>query len=479
MVNKFNKLLDIGISLSSEKDYNNLLEIILDAAMDFTNCDAGTLYIYKDNMLYFKNMITKSLNIRSGGNGEEINLPPVKLVKENVCAEAVLLKTLINVHDVYDDKRFDFTGPKKYDAKIGYHTKSVLVVPMQNDKDEIIGVLQLINAINESGEIVPFSTDDELIIKSLASQAAITITNMNYSKQIIGLLYGFVRVMSTGIDARTPYNANHTKNMVKYAQNFFDYESKTNGKYKVSDTERNEIILSIWLHDIGKLVTPLEIMDKSTRLGCNFDELVNRFGRIDLLTRLSYSNKEIDEVEFNETINGIKSDLEFIKDINNRGYLSDDRLERVKNIGKKTYKELDGKVHNYLTLYEIEQLSIKEGTLTRDEKRIMEGHVTMTRNMLNELDFPSEFSRIPEFCGCHHEYINGTGYPKGLKGDELSWQIRFITILDVFEALTAKDRPYKLPKPVEEAFAILDEMVLKGQLDNDILMEFKTSHAYD
>lgn len=479
MVNKFKKLLDVGISLSSEKDYNNLLEIILDAAIDFTNCDAGTLYIYKDNELHFKNMITKSLGIRKGGHGEAINLPPVKISKANVCAASVLIKDLINIKDVYLDNRFDFNGPKKYDAITGYHTKSVLVVPMQNDKDEIIGVLQLINATNESGEIVEFTEEDELIIKSLASQAAITITNVNYSNQIIGLLYGFVRVMSTGIDARTPYNANHTKNMVKYGSAFFDYEDKVNGKYKVNNTERNEIILSIWLHDIGKLVTPLEIMDKSTRLGNNLSKVDNRFGRYDLLTRLSFANKEIDKDEFEKRINELKDDLDFIHEINNAGFLSDEKLERVSVIASKSYKELDGEIYPLLTKEEVGQLSIRKGTLTRSEKEIMEGHVTMTRNMLNELDFPNEFKMIPFFSGSHHEYINGTGYPNHLKGDEITWQVRLITILDVFEALTAKDRPYKPPMPVEKAFSILNSMVNDGQLDKDILDEFIKSHAYD
>ena len=479
MVNKFKQLLDVGVSLSSEKNFDNLLEIILDAAIDFTNCDAGTLYIYKNNALYFKNMITKSMGIRRGGNGEEIDLPPVKIVKENVCAASVILKELINVKDVYTDTRYDFTGPKKYDEITGYKTKSVLVVPMKNDKDEIIGVLQLINAINESGEVVEFTLEDELVIKSLASQAAISITNVNYSNQIIELLYGFVRVMVTGIDARTPYNANHTKNMVKYAQAFFDYEEKNNRKYNVNKTERNEIILSIWLHDIGKIVTPLEIMDKSTRLGNNFNNVKHRFERIELLLRLDYANKVIDNNTFDKLINELNDDFNFITEINKSGFLPDDKLNRVNKISIKKYKDLDGEYKPYLEEEEITQLSIRKGTLTRSEKQIMEGHVTMTRNMLDELDFPNEFKRIPEFSGNHHEYINGTGYPKHLKGDELTWQVRFITILDVFEALTAKDRPYKPPMPVSKALTILNEMVNDGALDRDILDEFILSHAYD
>ena len=477
--NKFEKMLEVGTLLTSEKDNNRMFEYIIRAAMDITGADGGTLYLLKDEALEFKIMITKSKNFFRGGKGDHIDLPPVKLSIKNVCAASVIERRIINIPDVYHNDDYDFSGPRNYDKLNGYKTTSALVVPMMNDYDEIIGTIQLINATDELGKVVPFSREDEKIIQAIASQAAISLTNINYSKQVSDLLYGFVKVMSTGIDARTPYNANHTRNMVKYANKFFDYQNSIKGPYVLSDSERREILISIWLHDVGKLITPLEVMDKNTRLGEAIDDVENRFGRIDLLIRLAHAQGKYSEEEFEKTINLVKDDLAFIKEINNAGFLPDDKLERLNGIAEQTYIEIDGEECHALLPEEINKLSIRKGTLTAEERSIMESHVVMTSKMLSELDFPRGYEEVPFLAGSHHEHLNGKGYPNHLTAEELPWKSRFITILDVFEALTAKDRPYKPPMPTEKAMAILDDMVNCGQIDNDILDSFKQSKAWE
>ena len=475
--NSMATLLEIGTKLSSEKDHDKVLELILRSAMHITHADGGTLYRCEEDGLHFDIMITESMNVFKGGKGDPIDIPPVKYSINNVCAAAVIEKKLINIPDVYHNENYDFSGPRQYDKLTGYRTKSVMVVPMENNYGEIIGVLQLINSLDGNGEILPFNTADEKVVEALASQAAVRLTNMDYSKQVVDLLYGFVRVMSTGIDARTPYNANHTRNMVKYADKFFEYEAKENGPYAVSESEQGEIGISIWLHDIGKLIIPLEVMDKSTRLGDSIKDVENRFGRMKLLLKIAAAKGQISENELEEKLAELDDNIEFIRSINSAGFLPDEKLARLGKISEGTYVEEDGSSCSVLTQDEKTKLSIRKGTLTDEEREIMQSHVTMTSKMLSELDFPRGFENVKYLAGSHHEYIDGSGYPEKISADDLDWKARLITIIDIFEALTAKDRPYKPPMPIEKAFAIMDSMVEEGKLDRDILESFKKSQV--
>jgi HD-GYP domain-containing protein (c-di-GMP phosphodiesterase class II)/ribonuclease BN (tRNA processing enzyme) len=472
-------LLDVGIMLSTEKNPDYLLEKITRAAIYITGADGGTLYTCGKECLEFRIMITKSKDFFKGGRGDPIDLPPVPMKPDSVCTAAVLERRLINIPDVYDDRRFDFSGPRRYDALNGYRTQSILVVPMVNDRDDVIGVMQLINATDLEGHVIPFPHEDEAILSSIASQAAISLTNMNYSKQIVELLNGFVKVMSNGIDARTPYNANHTRNMVKYGERFFDYEKRTGGKWDVSDNERSEILMSVWLHDVGKLITPLEIMDKATRLGSGIDAVRARFGRAKLLNRLDRAEGRIDGAEFERRAAELDADLALVETVNTAGFLPDDRLAAVNALREKTYVEEDGSAGRLITDVEFGQLSVRKGTLTDEERAIMQSHVSMTSRMLSGLTFPKDYVHVPEWAGSHHELLNGSGYPRHLTGDGIPWEVRLITILDVFEALTARDRPYKPPMPAERALGILDSMVKDGQVDAELLGEFKLSGAWE
>ena len=475
---KLHILLDIGTQLSSEKDYDKLLEHIIRAAMEITDADGGTLYIYSNGCLEFKIMITESMHIFRGGKGDPVGLPPVKLTHENVCAAAVIDRKVINIPDVYDSDKFDFSGPRNYDAMTGYKTKSALVCPMENDHGEIIGVLQLINATSD-GKIVPFSKSDEEIIASLASEAAVTLTNMNYSNQVTDLLYGFVRVISTGIDARTPYNANHTRNMVRYAERFFDFERENGGKWYAEGDEKLEILMGIWLHDIGKLTTPLEIMDKESRLGVHTEVVFERFARISLLNRLDHAEGRIDDEEYKKRDEKLKDYTEFVRRVNKAGYVDDKTIEKVNALRAETYTDVDGSVHNFIDDVEKEQLSIRKGTLTDKERQIMQDHVVMTSKMLSVLNFPKKFEHVRLWSESHHEMLNGSGYPNHLTAEEIPWQVRFISIVDIFEALTARDRPYKAQMPIDKAFDILDSMVRDGQIDGEILDEFRKSRSWE
>lgn len=472
------KVLNIGIAFSKEKNREKLLDQILTSAMDITQCDGGTLYINNGETLEFSIMITRSQGIHQGGGEGATTLPPVPLSEENVCACGVLYRRLINIPDVYESSRFDFSGPKKYDAMTGYHTQSMLVVPLEDDREHVIGVVQLINALDENGQIIPFAGEYEQILLAMGSQAAICLTNMNYAHQIRKMLDSYVKVMSTAIDARTPYNANHTKNMVIYATRFIDWlQNNYPGQY-FDEQKKQEFIMSVWMHDIGKLITPLEIMDKQSRLAGNYHLVLERLEKIRLLARIAQLEGRMSGAQAEQTLLDIRQAEKLVRTVNEAGPLTDEQIEQVEQLAARTYIEEDGTVHSWLTGQEREQLMIRKGTLTGGERAVMQDHVEKTRMMLEQMALGDDYKDVLQWASQHHELLNGTGYPKGLAGDEICWEVRLLTILDVFEAMTAIDRPYKQPMPAEHALRIMHEMADQGQLDQGLLALFEQSRAW-
>lgn len=469
-------LLDISIALSGEKDRDLLLERILTAAMDITECDGGTLYITNGNTLSFHLMITRSNHTRKGGRYGAIDLPPVPISRENVCACAFLDGTLINVPDVYASDLFDFTGPRRYDSMTGYQTTSMMVIPMEDDKGHVIGVLQLINALDDKQSIIPFPAEGEQVILALASQAAICLTNMNYSVSVQALLNSLVSVLSTAIEARSPYNTNHTRNMVHYAERFINWLNQQELSWHFSEAEKSVFLMSVWLHDVGKLTTPLLVMDKESRLGDALERVLTRLETIGLLGR-------IQALEGKGNVSALEQELLearlLVEKANSIGFLSEELLTSIQHLACKTYVDLNGETKPFLTIEERNALSVRKGTLTESERKIMENHVLMTSRILAEVQFIGEYSNVPLFAGQHHEFLNGTGYPNHLTADDIPKETRLLTILDIFDALTARDRPYKAPMPLDKALNVLQSMVKDGQLDGHILALFTQSRAWE
>lgn len=473
------RLLNIGIELSANADSDSLMREIVDVAMDLTDCDGGTLYILENGALSFHIMITISLGIDRGGHGQKIELPPVELRETNVCARAAMDKMLISVADVYEDQRFDFSGPRRYDEMTGYRTQSMLVIPMLDDKGDTIGVLQLLNAKDEKGNVTPFPKDCEQVIQSLASQAAIRLTNLNYSREITSLLESMVQVLSTAIDARSPYNANHTRNMARYGKNFLAWLRKHAPDKAMTPQEEREFLMAVWLHDVGKLGIALSVMDKASRIEGFEDAICQRFELIELLSEISYLRGEIPLESYEKTKQELHEGLETIRSANSAGFLSDELLAGIQEISRRKYVDRDGITKNWLTASETETLSIRKGTLTPKEREIMESHVVLTRKMLERIRFSKEYSHVTQWASNHHELVNGSGYPQHLMGKDLSFQERLLTILDIFDALTASDRPYRKAIPREKAFEILRSMVKEGKIDGEILELYLQSKAWE
>lgn len=468
------EIVDIGIALTTEKNKNRLLEMILKKAMEISNCDAGTLYLYTGESLEFKIMKTLSQGVSKGENGEVIDLPPVPLKEENVCAYSAIHNELINIADVYHSERFDFSGPKKYDAITGYRTQSMIVIPMTDAEGELVGVLQLMNAKDKEGKVMPFTEDAEFVLRSMGSQAAVSVSNMKYIEEIKKQLYSFVSAFATAVDERTPYNGSHTRKVAVYAVILADYINKMYQQKKCDeyfdDNRKDQLHLSAALHDIGKMVVPLSVMNKATRLDGGIEKIAERFRLLKAYYEIDYLKQKIGKEEFEEKVQYLETSLEFISEIDNAGFMTDEKISRVEEIAERFYPCLDGTSLFYLTEEERKCLSIRKGTLTQEEREIMESHVVMTHKILNKVHFSKNYSKVNLFASTHHECLNGTGYPKQLTAKDLELESRILAVVDVFDALTCTDRPYKKPMSKEKAFAILHDMAVKeGKLEDRLV----------
>ncbi|MDO4965394.1 MAG: HD domain-containing phosphohydrolase [Lachnospiraceae bacterium] len=472
------QILDIGIALTAEKEPDKLLDLIVSTAMELTGSDAGTLYIVNGNTLEFKIMKTISKGINVGGNGEKIDLPPVPMSLENICTYAVIKKETLNIEDVYESDLFDFSGPKRYDDLNDYHTKSMVCIPMIDNTDEVIGVMQLINA-TENGVIRPYTKEEERILLSLASQTAISLANMAYVDELNKQLWSFTEALTEAIDARTPYNASHTRKVAEYAGLIADRinELHAEGKedYFFSKEQKEQLIMAAFLHDIGKMVVPVSVMNKSTRLEHSIEPIKKRLENIKLRAEIDYLKNKITKEEYEKVVGEADETSEVVLSTNVAGFIDDEKKALIDKVCEYKYISPDGNEEiAFLQDNEKECLKIEKGTLSDDERAIMESHVEMTERILSKVHFNKSFAMAPVFASQHHEFINGSGYPKKISGKELSIESRILAVADICDALLATDRPYKKPMPKEKAFAIMNSMVKEGKLEArlvDYLME--------
>ena len=496
------KLSDIGRALSGVHDLNTLLEMIVDQARSFTKADAGTLYILEENTLRFQIVQNDSLKIRMGGKtGDTIPFPPVELKESNVSAYVAIKGEPVNIPDVYDTDLFDFTGPKKFDQSTGYRSKSMLVIPLKNHEDDVIGVLQLLNATNAiNKEVIPFSKDYVNLSESLASQAAVAITNAKLISNMAELFEAFVKVMATAIDEKSPVTGGHIRRVANLtltmAEFINEHEDGIFKEKKFSPDQMYELRIAAYMHDIGKVTTPVEIVEKAKKLQTIFDRIHYVRLRMDyIIQKVKLEGQQIKinllesgavktevekvETDLNNKIEELKEIRSFINKCNEPGeFLEDETLERLKKISQRTYLDNEGEEQPFLTEDELLNLSIRRGSITETERKKMQDHAAVTLRMLNQIPFTKKLKNIPNFAGAHHEFINGNGYPLGLKGDQIPFEGRLMAVTDIAEALTASDRPYKKAMPLETVYRILRSMSEKGELDNDLVELFIDKEIY-
>ena len=496
------KMSDIGRALSGVHDLNALLEMIVDQARSFTNADAGTLYIVEDKTLRFQIVQNDSLKIFMGGKtGETIPFPPVELKESNVSAFVALKGKSVNIPDVYDTDLFDFTGPKKFDQSTGYRSKSMLVVPMKNHDNDVIGVLQLLNATNPvNNEVIAFSQDYENLSESLASQAAVSITNAKLISNMTELFEAFVKVMATAIDEKSPVTGGHIRRVadltLTMAEVIHNHDEGAFKDRKFSPDQMYELRIAAYMHDIGKVTSPVEIVEKAKKLQTIFDRIHYIRLRMDYIiqkVKLEGQQKKIELLERKADLAEIKKvelksekqiqEMEdirlFINKCNEPGeFLEDETLDKLKEISLRTYLDNEGQQQPFITEDELLNLSIRRGSITDAERKKMQDHAAVTLKMLKQIPFTKKLKNIPSFAGAHHEFINGKGYPLGLKGDEIPFEGKLMAVTDIAEALTASDRPYKKAMPLETVYRILRSMAGNGELDNDMVELFINEEIY-
>lgn len=470
----FEKILNIGIEMSTEQNRNRLLASILESGMEITHCDASTLYLYHEESLTFKIMKTLSLGISRGENGETIDdIPPVPLKEENICAYAAIHREIINIPDVYHSQKFDFSGPKNYDRMTGYRTQSMLVLPVENHEGELIGVLQLMNAQDEAGNVIAFDEAYHIIIRSLASLAAITLTNLQYMEEIKEQLHSFVQAMATAIDERTPYNGSHTRKVAQYSEMLARHINEKHDmgecEYYFDENRLEQLLLAALLHDIGKMIVPLSVMNRATRLDKDIERVDARFKLLHAYYEIDYLKGRLSKDEFETHTQELEEMLQFIHEINSVGFLDDENYEKVLQIASKVYIREDGTKVPYITDFEKDCLTIRKGTLTEEARKIMESHVEMTAKILKKVHFNKNYQKVPKWAASHHEFLDGSGYPNHLTAKELDLETRILTVADIYDALTASDRPYKKPLPKETAINILRNMAKEGKVEAQLV----------
>ncbi len=502
-LNQIKRLTQIGIALSGERNLDRLLEMIVDEARKFTNANGGTLYIMSDDEteLQFAIVQNDTLGKRMGGTGGKITWPPVKLMKAdnspnyaNVSAYVAISGEVVNIADVYDAQGFNFEGTKKFDQDTGYRSQSMLVVPLRNHENDIIGVLQLLNAQEPSkGNVITFSHECQEMTLSLASQAAVALSNNRLIHDLENLLESFIKTIATAIDEKSPYTGGHVRRVadltMTIAHKINQIHEGPLADVKFSDDQLRELRIAAWLHDVGKITTPEHVVDKSTKLETVHDRIKEIQTRIELLKReyqleMQYSEINQDHVrektseERAAIIKELDEEFAFLAELNNGSeYTKDEMIARIKEIAKRQWS-VNGKTVPLLSEDEIYNLSIRRGTLNDEERNIINNHALVTYKMLSLLPFPKKLRQVAHYAAGHHEKIDGTGYPIGLKGDQLSLQSRIIAIADIFEALTAKDRPYKKGKTLAEALKIMKFMVKEQHIDADLYELFIQEKIY-
>jgi HD-GYP domain-containing protein (c-di-GMP phosphodiesterase class II) len=484
----------IGVALSADRDIDSLMERIVEAARQFTFADGATFYRKSGDTLVFDLLRNISLGLDQGGPGDApIELPPIPLHHADgtpnhslVVAYAALTGTTVIVEDAYTEPGFDFSGTRAFDARTSYRSQSFLTVPMKDHADAVIGVLQLINAGGPDGEVRAFTEADQQLVESLASQAAIALNNHTLIEQMAALFESLITLINSAIDEKSPYTGGHCERVPTLTMLLADAASRTGvgplAGFHMSDADRYELKIAGLLHDCGKITTPVHVVDKATKLETLFDRIHLVETRFEILMRdaeIAHLKGELDADHYQQRLARLRADRDTLRRNNTGGeFMSDAAIAEIERIAGYRWRGADGQDQPLLSAEEVMNLSIRRGTLNTAEREIINNHIVSTIRMLEALPWPPHLRKVPEYAGGHHERMDGKGYPRGLTRDQMSIQARVMGIADVFEALTASDRPYKAAKTLSESIQILGRMKQDQHIDPDLFDVFLRERVY-
>lgn len=509
------QLSHIGMALSSEYRLDHLLELIVESSRAFTNADGGTLFLVdtQAQQLSWAIVQNETMGIRIGGSSAEqpdqTIFKPFDMVDaqsqpilSNAAVCAAHTGESINIADVYDETdAFDFEGPLRFDAQTGYRTRSILVVPLKHFEVGVIGVLQLINARAPDGSLIEFDPDFENLVASLVSQAAVAIQNARLFDELEAQFEAFIATIAAAIDEKSKYTAGHVRRVVDLSMSLARAVHKSDeGVFEsvhFSDDQLKALRIASWMHDVGKIATPEYVVDKATKLCTIFDRIDLIATRYDVLKQQAenqalraqvqaiqagqYDDEVAQQIqtELAEAVSQLDEELAFIRRCNQgREFMADEMLTKLQTIASKTYLH-NGEHKTRLTEDELYNLSIRKGTLTKEEIEVIRNHALISYKMLSKLPFSRHLADVPEIAAGHHEKLNGKGYPRGLRAEQLGLEARILAIADIFEALTAADRPYKKPTPLSIVKRILEAMVNDGELDGQLVDFAMRSGVFD
>lgn len=505
----FWRLIEISTALSGERNTSRLFERILDAAQDITHADGGTLYLIKERdegkpVLEFEILRNDSLSLRLGGtSGNPIKLPPLPLYREdgtpnhsNIATHTALTRRMENIEDAYFAEHLDFSGTKAFDARSGYRSKSFLTVPLCNHADEIIGVLQLLNAKDPvTGEVTPFPRRLEPIVAALASSAAIALDNQILLQDHKDLLDAFIKVIAQAIDAKSAHTSAHCQRVPALtemiAQAACDTGEGPLRDFNLDESDWYELHVASWMHDCGKLATPDWVLDKATKLHLMLDGIETvktRFAAAMAQVELRFARQMLAEPDrapalravMDEELASLRDDCAFVERANVGGeFMKPEDQARIREIAAQAWVDHLGTEQPMLTEAEVKYLCIERGTLSAEERQKINDHMKVTIQMLESLPFPKNLKRVPEYAGGHHEKMDGSGFPRGLKREQMSWPARMMAIADIFEALTSSERPYKPPMKISQSLSILQKMRDQNHIDPDLYELFVKSRVWE
>lgn len=510
MRNELDEMSSIGALLMVERDLDRLLEKILANSIQFTNADAGSIYLVEENEMKERYLRFKlSQNNSVSFDSEEFTFP---VTKESIAGYAVVTGEPVNIADTYDmPAESPFQINRSIDEKIGYCTKSMLTMPLKNRADDVIGVLQLINKKRDGvgqlatpedckTHVIPFDSKSVSLINSLGGGAAVSIENSLLYESIEKLFEGFVKASVTAIESRDPTTSGHSSRVAMLTVKLAETVDRMNsGKFraaKFSKEQLKEIRYASLLHDFGKVGVREHVLLKEKKLySANLINLMHRIRFIQkdfenqmlkekLTIFLQNGNaghepmfQELDR-QFEQQIAELNEYLLTIETVNEPTVLEQQWADKVQNLARLKFIDFDGEEKPILDNYEVAALSIPKGSLDEEERLEIESHVTHTYRFLQQVPWTSELKHIPEIAYAHHEKLKGDGYPRQLRTTEIPLQSKMMTISDIYDALTAADRPYKKAVPSERALSILELEVKDDHVDPDLLRAFIEAEVY-
>lgn len=516
LVAETKKLNEIGIALSQERNISRLLELILTSARGLIGCDAGSLYLVQkrpgaqadprdplaDKQLFFKLAQNDSVWI-------PFKEFPLGLNHATIAGHVALTGEPVNIRDAYRiPKDAPYRFAKAFDVSSRYRTVSILTVPMRTQKGEMLGVLQLINRRRDPSrplgksysvrDVLSFDRRSVDLAMSLASQATVGIENDLLYEEIQRLFDSFVRASVTAVESRDPTTSGHSERVATLTVELARCVSRTTGgPYRTvsfSDEQLRQIEYASVLHDFGKIGVKEEVLVKAKKLyPWELERVERRFQEVELWIRLASRERQLAETrngndrearerietDAKAALQALRSDLEEVRKANEPTVLAEGSFERIQALARRRLEIPGCDIWTILSEKEAERLGIRKGSLSEEERREIESHVTHTFNYLQRIPWTTDLARVPEIAYAHHEKLNGKGYPRGLAGEAIPVESRMMTISDIFDALTAWDRPYKKAVPLERALKILEEEAKYGALDPDLLRIFIEGRAYE